>query len=35
VRAIAHAHGGEAMVESPASGGSVFRVSLPASVTNL
>jgi signal transduction histidine kinase len=35
VRAIAHAHGGEATVESPPVGGSVFRVTLPASVTNL
>jgi signal transduction histidine kinase len=35
VRAIAHAHGGEATVDSPPSGGSVFRLSLPASLTNL
>ncbi|HEY7514022.1 MAG TPA: ATP-binding protein [Vicinamibacteria bacterium] len=35
VRAIAHAHGGEASVEPAAGGGSLFRLSLPASITDL
>ena len=35
VRAIAHAHGGDVTVEPAPGGGSVFRLSLPASVTNL
>src|SRR5262249_25652918 len=34
VQAIAHAHGGEVTVESPPSGGSVFRLSLPSSPSN-
>jgi signal transduction histidine kinase len=35
VRAIVHAHGGDATAEPAPAGGSVFRLSLPASVTNL